>query len=92
MGYAVVYHALGRHADSNRALAEYETKYASHSAMQIAEVHAYRGEVDEAFVWLERACAQHDPGITDLLDDPWLTSVKGDPRYVELLNRVRLVT
>jgi serine/threonine-protein kinase len=91
MGYAIVYHALGRHVESDRALADYEAKYASHSAMQIAEVHAYRGEVDEAFVWLERARAQNDPGITDLIDDPWLASVRGDPRYTALLKQVRLV-
>ncbi|HEY4138177.1 MAG TPA: tetratricopeptide repeat protein, partial [Casimicrobiaceae bacterium] len=92
MGYAIVYHALGRHAESNAALAEYKAKYAQHSAMQIAEAHAYRGEVDSAFVWLERARAQNDPGITDLLDDPWLAKVRGDARYGVLLKQVRLAT
>lgn len=92
MGLAIAYHALGRKAESDRALADFEEKYATFSAMQIAEVHAFRGEVDGAFEWLERACRQRDPGVTDLLDDPWLAGMREDPRYVSLLKRVRLTS
>lgn len=90
MGLSVVNHALHRKADSDSALKEYETRFASHSAMQIAEVHAYRGEVDAAFTWLDRAYVQHDPGIADLLNDPWLARVRGDPRYALLLTKLHL--
>jgi serine/threonine protein kinase/Tfp pilus assembly protein PilF len=90
MGLALVYHALGRHSESDRALAEYAEKNASHSAMQIAEVHAYRGHANVAFAWLNRAYAQHDPGIADLKDDPWLEGIRDDPRYAALLSRMNL--
>jgi tetratricopeptide (TPR) repeat protein len=90
MGLAIVYHALGRHRESDRALAEYAEKYATTSAMQIAEVHAYRGHANVAFAWLDRAYAQHDPGIADVKDDPWLQGIRQDPRYTSLLNRMNL--
>ncbi|MEO7454680.1 MAG: protein kinase [Gemmatimonadaceae bacterium] len=90
MGLAIVNHALGRDAESDSALAEYAEKYASHSAMQIAEVHAYRGNANAAFAWLDRAYAQHDPGISDLKDDPWLKGIRRDPRYTALLGRMNL--
>ena len=90
MGLAIVYHALGRHVESDRTLAEYNAKYASHAAMQIADVHAYRGDVNEAFRWLDRAYAQHDAGIADLKDDPWLKSLALDPRYAALLKKMKL--
>jgi tetratricopeptide (TPR) repeat protein len=90
MGRAIVYHALHRKADSDRALAEYTEKNASHAAMQIADVHAYRGETNEAFTWLERAYDQHDSGIADIKDDPWLENIRSDARYRLLLRKVRL--
>jgi TolB-like protein/Tfp pilus assembly protein PilF len=90
MGQSLALYAAGRRTESNRALAEFEAKYANHSAMQIADVHAYRGNRDAAFAWLERAYAQRDPGIADLKSDPWLSSLRGDPRYIEWLKRLRL--
>ena len=90
MGLAIVYHALGRHRESDATLAEYEEKYAATSAMQIAEVHAYRGHATVAFAWLDRAYAQHDPGIADVKDDPWLLGIRNDPRYASLLGRMNL--
>ena len=90
MGLAIVYHALHRRADSDKALAEYQETNASHSAMQIADVYAYRGETDDAFVWLGRAYDQHDTGVADLKDDPWLKNIRADPRYVALLRKMHL--
>ena len=85
-----VYHAIGNHAASDSALRAYEAANSEHAAMQIAELHAFRGETNEAFHWLERAFAQRDPGITDLKADVWLSSIRGDPRYAAMLQRLHL--
>ena len=62
-GLPLVFHALGRRSESDAALAALKDKYAGDSAYQIAEVHAFRGEADLAFEWLERAYAQRDGGV-----------------------------
>jgi serine/threonine-protein kinase len=90
MGQAVASYSLHRNAESDRALATFEAKYASHSAMQIADVYAWRGERDAAFAWLERAYAQRDPGIADLKTDAFLAQLRGDARFDGLMRRLRL--
>jgi len=90
-GLASAWHALGRKTESDAALNQATAKYAGTMAYQIAEAYAYRGEVDEAFAWLERAYRQRDSGLACCLKtDPLLKNVKGDPRYAELLRRMKL--
>jgi TolB-like protein/DNA-binding winged helix-turn-helix (wHTH) protein/Flp pilus assembly protein TadD len=89
-GQALAYHALGREQDSNAALASLIAKDDTDAAYQIAQVYAYRGESDKAFEWLERAYTQRDPGLPDIKSDPLLKSVHHDPRYAELLKKLRL--
>ena len=69
-GLAMVYHTLGRKADSDAALAETVTKYASDSAYNIAYVLAWRNERDRAFEWLDKAVAQKDPGLSQIAYEP----------------------
>ena len=59
-------------------------------AYQIAQVYAYRGETDRAFQWLERAFQQRDPGTAELKTGPLMKSLRQDPRYAELLKKMRL--
>jgi len=89
-GQAVVYHALGREHESNTALAELITKHGTDSAYQIAETYAFRGELDKSFEWLERAYKQRDPGVSSVKADPLLKNLRHDPRYFELLKKMRL--
>jgi TolB-like protein/DNA-binding winged helix-turn-helix (wHTH) protein/Flp pilus assembly protein TadD len=89
---AFVYHTLGREQDSNAALASLIAKHDTDSAYQIAEVYAFRGESDKAFEWLEHAYKQRDVGLPEIKTDPLLKSLRHDPRYTELLKRLRLLT
>jgi tetratricopeptide (TPR) repeat protein len=91
-GEALAYHALGRASDSNTALAQLITDHQAHMAYQIAEVHAYRGEPDKAFAWLDRAYEQRDAGLRSLKIDPLLTGLRQDPRYTEFLKKLHLPT
>jgi hypothetical protein len=89
-GLPLVFHALGRRSESDTALAALKDKYAGDSAYQIAEVHAFRGEADLAFKWLERAYAQRDAGVTQIKGDPLMRGLVGDPRYKAFLRKLKL--
>jgi serine/threonine protein kinase/Tfp pilus assembly protein PilF len=89
-GLCLAYHALGRAAEADVALAEFIKDYGESMAFQIAEVFAYRGETDRAFEWLERAFTLRDSGLADIKNDPLLKSLEGDPRYTALLKKLRL--
>ena len=89
-GLALVYWAMGRRSESDAALNSLTDKFASSDAYGIAAVHAYRGEIDEAFRWLDRAYRGHVYGMLDLKTDPLLRNLRGDPRFQALLNRMRL--
>ena len=81
---------VGRKAESDAALRELTQKFAGEWAYQIAEVHAFRGEIDEAFAWLDRAYAQRDGGFSEMKGDPLLKNLEGDPRYVAFLRKMKL--
>ena len=65
-------------------------KDASASTLQIADVYALRKQSDKAFEWLDRAFANSDPGITTLLYDPFLLTLKSDPRFAAFCKKVGL--
>jgi Flp pilus assembly protein TadD len=89
-GLALAYHALGRRPEADVALRALVEQDGEGAALQIAEAHAFRGDKDEAFAWLERAYAQRDPGLTEIKGDPLLRSLETDPRYAAFLKRMRL--
>jgi len=60
----MVYWDLGRHEESDAALSHLEKKYATSFAYNIARLHAYRGEINAAFDWLERAYRQRNLGMS----------------------------
>ena len=87
----LVFHALGRHSESDAALAAAKSKHAGVKALdQIAEVHAFRGETDLAFEWLERAYDQRDGGLREIKGDRLMRALVGDPRYKALLTKLKL--
>jgi TolB-like protein len=92
LGLALVYYAMKRAADADAALARLVKERASDRAYQIAEVHAYRREVNEAFVWLDRAYSQKDVELFWILNDPLLQNLESDSRYKTFLHRMNLPT
>jgi hypothetical protein len=89
-GLALAHHALGQKKEADAALDELLEKDKEDSAFQIAEVYAFRGDVEQAFAWLDRAYAQRDPGLNETKGDPLLKSLEADPRYAAFLKKMRL--
>lgn len=76
--------------ESDAALAQLTETFADTAAYQIAEVHAYRGDKDRAFEWLERARRQRDGGLPGMRRDPLLANLKADPRWDVFLRTIGL--
>jgi tetratricopeptide (TPR) repeat protein len=55
LGVTMAQHTQGLDAESAATLIEFIDKYAALSPCQIAEAHAWRGDSDLAFEWLDRA-------------------------------------
>ena len=91
-GEVLAYHALGQRGESDKALKKLIATHQNDAAFQIAEGYAYRGEVDKAFAWLDRAYQQRDPGTPEFKTDPLMKSLRQDPRFTEILKRMRLPT
>jgi len=85
---ACIHWAMAEHAESDRDLAE----FAKHDpgSYFMANVHAFRGERDEAFKWLDRAYQEHSAYLPELNVDPILKSLRGDPRFRDLQVKLRL--
>jgi serine/threonine protein kinase/Tfp pilus assembly protein PilF len=89
-GLSLAYQAVGRRKEADAVLASFIKDYGETMAFQIAEVFAYRGQIDLAFDWLERAYKLRDGGMADIKNDPLLKRLESDPRYAALLKKMRL--
>jgi len=89
-GLAIIYQAIGRKEDSDAALTRLTSDHASDAAYEIAEAHAFRGEVDEAFVWLNRAYQQKDVELYAIKGEPLLKALEPDTRYKVFLHKMSL--
>ncbi len=85
---AMIYHVLGRNADSDDALALLKREHAEGNAYQLAEIHSVRGEIDDAFDWLTRAVDERDAGVTHAKVNPRFRNLKEDPRWAPLLAKI----
>ena len=66
------------------------------ATISVAEVFAYRGDIDAAFRWLERARelyvrdrelspSQHDDWDGEVRLSPFLIALRNDPRWTEVV-------
>jgi TolB-like protein/Flp pilus assembly protein TadD len=86
---AMIYHALGQDAESDAAIARAE-RSKTNDLGTIAVAYAYRGEVDQAFEWLERGYRQHHGEMVYIKRQPLLKNIEGDPRFKALLRKMNL--
>jgi serine/threonine protein kinase len=87
-GLALVYDATGRRSEADHELAELIRTGADVSRYQIAEIHAQRGDRDQAFEWLERSHANRDSGLGVLKASPLFRPLHGDPRWPAFLRKL----
>ena len=57
--------------------------------INIALIYNGLGEPDKALTWLERGFEQRDPRMTFLKVDPKLNNLRREPRFVDLMQRMK---
>ena len=86
---AVILHRLGRVEEAEASLAqlskEEEQEFAT---IQRADTYAQWGDTELAFRNLDLAIKYGDPGLAQLLVDPFLDPIRDDPRFVEMMEKL----
>jgi hypothetical protein len=88
---AYTYGRAGQQTEAQRALDKLLEMDRRQQAGPPALVWAYigMGNKEQAFIWLEKPYSQH-ASLTTLKVDPIYDPLRSDPRFQDLLRRVRL--
>jgi tetratricopeptide (TPR) repeat protein len=84
----LAYHALGRKADADVALAAVIAKYEKDGPSNIAYVYSYLGDADKAFEWLDKAVEYGDAGVGEIAQEPLFDNIHADPRWLPFLRKI----
>jgi tetratricopeptide (TPR) repeat protein len=89
---AYIYGRSGQMAKAHQALIELEKLNRSRRVDPLLLAWAYLGpgNKDQALAWLESAYSQHSPELVALKVNPGYDPLRSDPRFKDLLERVRL--
>jgi TolB-like protein/DNA-binding winged helix-turn-helix (wHTH) protein/tetratricopeptide (TPR) repeat protein len=89
-----LYPQLGKPDEARKILEELQAlshqRYVRPS--YIAMIHVSLGEHEQAFAWLEKAYAERDSYLPLINVDPFFDPLRPDPRFHDLLRRMRLRT
>jgi serine/threonine-protein kinase len=88
VGESILFARQGNRAASDAALQRLQQLNGDAANYQYADIHAQRGEKDEAFASLDRAWSFRDPGLAYLKSDPWLAPIRSDPRFTAFLRKM----
>ena len=93
--WRIIYAAMALQVGGDRAAADTALKtlidkYAEGGPYQSAAVYALRNDPAGVFKWLDRARNARDPGIQQLLYDPFILRYQHDPRFAAFCTKVGL--
>jgi len=90
-GSTAILHGLGRTAEADGHFAALvEMGKTENNYVQQADIHAQLGNTTKALDCLDQALELGDPGLSQLLVDPFLDPLRDEPRFLALLRKVRL--
>ncbi len=87
-GLAIVHWLMGNTEASDEALDEMYALDDGGWDWQFAEVHAIRGEADEAFAAMDAAYENRDSGLQLILGDWYTLHLRDDPRYDAMIEKL----
>jgi TolB-like protein len=90
LGHA--YAVSGKSVEAEKALLMLMERSAQHyvAPFDVALIHLGLGAKDSAFEWLEKAYEDHSTWLIWLKVDPRFDTIRDDPRYRDLLRRMRI--
>jgi eukaryotic-like serine/threonine-protein kinase len=90
VGYA--YAKAGRRREAENVIMKFREIAATQYVMSywVANIYAALGNNDKAFAELEKAFAEHDWELHRLKVDPFMNSLRDDPRFNEMAKRIGL--
>ena len=86
---AMAWFDLGDQPASDRAIDDLHDGFADSFPFKIARAHAWRGETEDAFLWLDRAVSEGH-SIEGIKNDPFLSELHADPRWQAMLELLGL--
>jgi len=77
-GLALIYETIGDRKRSTEAL-EQLVAAGRRWTFEITEAYSFRGELDKAFEWIDRAIERRDRGLRHVMYGPYLDNMRKDP-------------
>jgi serine/threonine-protein kinase len=88
LGECLLFARQGNRAASDAALRRAQQINGDAAHYQYADIHAQRGEKEEAFASLDRAWNFRDPGLAYMKSDRWLDPIRSDPRFAAYISKM----
>jgi len=89
---ALIYHGLGRGEEARERLESLKAAKTWDNSIRVAEVYAYRGEIEEAFRWLQNPDSNRPEDIEPLLyASPFLKPLHEDARWANVVRVAQAV-
>lgn len=88
LGY--FYAVTGKKGDALMIIQQLQEKPTHRLPVQVAEIYAGLGDKDQAFAWLEKGYEARYPLLWEVRSYPQFDSLRSDPRYIDLMRRIRL--
>ena len=89
-GKNFVFYALGKQEQADALFEEFIEKHSKTDPANLADLYAFRGDIDQSFYWLNRAVEIKDPVLLEALAYPSLKILHKDPRWNTLINNMGL--
>jgi serine/threonine-protein kinase len=88
-GLAIVQHKMGDIDAAEEAMASLIESYRDNGLYQQAQVHAQWGDINASVDALLKARDIGDPGVSQIIIDPLIDTLRDDPRFMSLVADVR---
>lgn len=82
--------ALEKHIEADSLLIQMIETYGKTHWSNIAEIYAFRGEIDNAFKWLDISFEQSDNNLIEAVNEPTFSNLHNDSRWQILLTKMKL--
>ena len=86
---AMMAYEWGTAAEAHQALDAFASRFGDRDPYAVARIHAWRGDADRAFEWLDRAYRRH-LALDEIKTEWTFRKIAPDPRFKALLRKLNL--